>query len=76
MPAPLPLPRECAVVNELIAEGVTGERLVRVVQELTGLLESDALQLIAIETGRSTGDIVCGNSRRSRDSEDRRNLDD
>ena len=64
------------MVKELIAEGVTGERLVRVVQELTGLLESDALQLIAIETGRSTGDIVCGNSRRSRDNEDRRNLDD
>ncbi len=46
------------MVNELIAEGVTGERLVRVVQELTGLPEIDALQLIAIETGKSEGDVV------------------
>jgi hypothetical protein len=47
-----------AVVKELISKGLEGEELLAVVQELTGYSVWDALQLIAIETGASKGDIV------------------
>lgn len=46
------------VVKELMEEGLSGARLLRAVQRLTGLPEHHAQQLIAIETGKSKGDVV------------------
>jgi hypothetical protein len=46
------------VVKELIERGLTGAKLLRAVEEITGLPENHAQQLIAIETGRSSGDVV------------------
>jgi hypothetical protein len=41
-------------------QGLSGAKLIRAVQKLTGLPEHQAQQLIAIETGKSKGDVVVG----------------
>jgi hypothetical protein len=46
------------MVKELIEQGYEGPKLVAEVMKLTGLPAPQAEQLIAIETGKSNGDVV------------------
>jgi hypothetical protein len=46
------------MVNELIKAGITGDELLRAVMELTGYDETNARQLIGIETGTWKGDVI------------------
>jgi hypothetical protein len=46
------------MVEDLIEQGFTGEKLIQKVMDLTGYDRADAQELIAVETTTPDGDLV------------------